>query len=354
MKFTIKQKTFNSLLSRVVSLANQKSQLPIAQNVRIECNSDIILITATDLDSFISCKCECPTVYNGATTVPAHMLYDIVKKTPSDRDIEFTQEDDFVTLKSGRSRYKLPCLSSDDFPSIPSGSFESSFSIESSLIVESIEKSLFAICNDDSRYYLTGLSILSNGNELKVSSTDGNRISRSTYKINCDNFSVIVPKKSAMEIKKIASNSCDVNISLSKSLIKIESADVEYVSRLIDGEFPDLDRVIPSQNNNKVIVETKSMIECLERISISANDKSKSIKLKITQNKIEITTQNGYEELLCNYDGNDILSGFNSSYLLDILKNIDNKDTALLFKDGSSPLLVNNSNSQYVLMPIRI
>lgn len=354
MKFIIKQKTFNSLLSRVVSLANQKSQLPIAQNVRIESNSDIIMITSTDLDSFISCKCESPTINFGVTTTPAHMLYDIVKRIPSDRDIEFTQEGDFVILKSGRSRYKLPCLSGDDFPSIPDGSFELSFAVESSLLVESIEKSLFAVCSDDSRYYLTGLSILSNGGELKVSSTDGNRISRSTHKINCDNFSVIVPKKSAMEIKKIACNSCTVNVSLSKSLIKIEAADAEYVSRLIDGEFPDLDRVIPSGNNNKVIVETKPMIECLERISISANDKSKSVKFEISQNKIEITTQNGYEELLCDYDGNDILSGFNSSYLLDILKNIDNNNTTLLFSSGSSPLLVSDRNSQYVLMPIRI
>jgi DNA polymerase III subunit beta len=354
MKLIIKQKTLSSLLSKVAPLANQKSTMPILQNIRIEANSEKLMLTASDLDSYISSVIDCSIIECGATTVPAHTFNDIIKKTPNDRDIELTLDSDFLIVKSGRSKYKLPCLDANDFPSVPDRSFDLDFDIDSKTLITSIDKSLFAVSSDESRYYLTGVCFSARDNTLKISATDGNRISRSTHDIQVSDFSVIVPKKPSVEIKKLASSSSSVKLFISKSLIKVESENTTYISKLIDGQFPDLDRVVPSNNNLNVSFNRKNLVDCLERISISATDKSRSVKLSINKNKVELDTTNGHEELETDYQSEDITTGFNSSYLLDILRNLDNEYTTFSFKDGKSPLLISEASNEFVLMPIRI
>lgn len=241
------------------------------------------------------------------------------------------------------------------------------FTIESEKLIKMIEKTRFAISNDETRYYLNGLYLHSikkgEAHQLGSVATDGHRLALSFA--NCDSikdeFGVILPKKSVAEIKRVIEGSEKITIFISQIKIKIQGDGVTIISKLIDGQFPDYNKVFPKDNDITVIVDKKSFYDCIDRASTIANDKHKSIKITLDQNKVnmEVATNDGsfsYEEMDINYSGDKIESGFNSRYLMEVISQVEKDELIMKFKDGASPVTVEakDLNSIFVVMPIRI
>ena len=361
MKITISQTSLNKLISKVIAGANAKSNTPILQNIKIEAKENELYLSSTDFDTYITTKSACQIEEEGVTTVPAHVFFDLVKKLSSNSDIKIIQDSpETLSVRCGRSKYKLPCLSADEFPGLPEGQFVESFNIDSKSLISAIDGASFAISNDETKYYLNGLCIKSENREgsfiVNAMATDGHRLAVSSIQdanVNSE-FSIIIPKKSVAEIKKISNNYKESEIFISKTLIKIVSGDLIYTSKLIDGEFPDCSKVIPKDNNQLAVADKNLLFNCVDRISISATDKSKSIKFTIDKDKIILESTTGYEELDIDYSGDLIKLGFNSRYLLDIINQVNSNDINIFLKDSNSPILVKSNKSQFVLMPTRI
>jgi DNA polymerase III subunit beta len=360
MKISIEQPILRKAISIVIGSVAPKSNIPVLQNIKIDVNNGKIHLSATDQDTSIKNSCEALVELEGSTTVPANTFFDIIKKIPSSSKISIEQESPSILLiKSGRSRYKLPCISSDEFPAFTEAKVDNEFIVDAKEFINLIDKTKFAISNDLTRYYLNGLCLnsvkLENGFELSSVATDGHRLSFST--IDCDlnsEFSIIIPKKSVNDIRKLSEESNSIQIGCSKNVIKIVANEITYVSKLIDGEFPDCRKVIPQNNDQLAIIDKQNLFECVDRISTVTTDKHNSIKLIFENNKLILEASSGREELDINYQGDKIEIGFNSKYILDVISHISGNSVELNLKNNQSPALIKSLNSQFVLMPTRV
>jgi DNA polymerase-3 subunit beta len=304
---------------------------------------------------------------SGSTTVPSQMFFDIVRKIPDGANIMISQEaPTALQIKSGKSKYNLPCIDAGEFPNLSEGELGEEIEIESDKFAKMIDKTRFAISNDETRYYLNGLYLQAlrqeSGFELRTVATDGHRMALSFLPIDLKTpFGVILPKKSVAEIRRIIDGAKHVKIAVSRVKIKVVADQATIVSKLIDGEFPDYDKVLPKNNTQIAVINRKNFFDCVDRVSTVANDKHRSVKLAIENGKInlQVHTNDGsfaYEELDANYSGDAIETGFNSRYLLDIIGQIDKEELLMRFKDGASPALIEakEMNSVFVIMPVRV
>tara|TARA_R110000868_G_scaffold17344_1_gene76374 strand:- start:38669 stop:39751 length:1083 start_codon:yes stop_codon:yes gene_type:complete len=360
MKILIDQSALKKAISTVIGSSAVKGKLPIFQNIKIDASGGKLNLSATDMETATNNSCEALVSDDGSITVPAATFFDIVKKLPSESKIGIEVVDQTLLIKCGRSKYKLPTMSAEDFPSFSESKFGAEFEISSKDLINLIDKTRFAISSDETRYYLNGLclnSVESDGQfKINAVSTDGTRLGLST--INSDinlEFSVILPKKTVGDIRKLAAECNLAKIRISKRIIKIEFGSITYSSKLIDGEFPDYRRVIPTNNDQLVIVNKQSLFQCLDRIStVAASDKHNSIKLIFENNKLVLTALGGSEELDINYQGDKIEIGFNAKFLMDLISHVDEESVEMFLSKNSAPALVKSLNSQFILMPTRI
>jgi DNA polymerase-3 subunit beta len=239
--------------------------------------------------------------------------------------------------------------------------------VEADKLCKMIDKTRFAISNDETRYYLNGLFLQGmkkeDGFELRTVATDGHRMALSflsDVKIKTP-FGVILPKKSVAEIRRTIDGSKTIKISVSRVKIKVQTAQTTIVSKLIDGEYPDYEKIIPKNNEKIIVLNKKTFFDCVDRVSTVANDKHRSVKLVVEGGKfiLQVNTNDGsfaYEELDVNYSGDKIEVGFNSRFLLDILTQVDKEDLSMRFKDNVSPAIIEakDMNSVFVIMPVRV
>jgi len=375
MKFTIERSTLLKTLAHVQSVVERRNTIPILANVRIEAISDgadgSIRLTATDMDLTIDESVAADVNVAGMTTAPAHMLFDIVRKLPEGAQIEVTGAEGRLTIVSGRSEFTLNCLPPEDFPAQGATKMPHSFVIESSALRSLIDRTRFAISTEETRYYLNGIYFHATDGEagtpvLRAVATDGHRLARVELDLPdgaADIPGVIIPRKAVAELRKLADETtAGIQIGLSDTRIIMSFDNISLSSKLIDGTFPDYERVIPAGNDKLLSVDCRAFEAAVDRVSTISTEKSRAIKLNAAQNVLTLSatsseTSSANEELEVAYDKDPLEIGFNARYLLDITQQIEGGDAELVMADAASPTILRDSGDAgalYVLMPMRV
>lgn len=368
MEFKAQSKELLKSISIVNGAVEKRNTIPVLQNIKIVAKDNKLSLYATDMDILINSTISCKVEKEGSTTVPAQMFFDIVRKISQDKEISAYQEgESILKIKYDESKYNLPCIAASEFPDLEEGDIEEEIEIESQKLAKMIDKTRFAISNDETRYYLNGLyfHIKKEGDKSHLCNvaTDGHRLALSfiDFAKFKNPFGVILPKKSVNEIRRIIDGAKTIKIGISRVKIKISTGDNLMISKLIDGEFPDYNKILPKNNDKIAKINKKQFFDCVDRVSTVANDKHKSVKLTIENDKmdLEVSTNDGsfaHEILPVKYSGEKIVTGFNSRYLMDVISQIDNEELTLKLKDSMSPTLIEGENMEceFVIMPIRI
>ena len=375
MKATIERAKLLRCLSHVQSVVERRNTIPILSNVLLEASGDgLVKIMATDLDLQVVESLDAASVDTpGAITVSAHLLFDIARKLPDGTRVELETAENRMTVKAGRSRFQLPTLPRDDFPTIVEGDLPTSFELPAAMLAEMIDRTRFAISTEETRYYLNGIFLHvseDDGPVLKAAATDGHRLARFTLKQPegaAGMPDVIVPRKAVAELRKLLEESLDGNVLIDLSASKIRftlggEGGVVLTSKLIDGTFPDYSRVIPTGNDKLLKVDPKSFFAGVDRVATIATEKTRAVKMGIEVDKVTLSVtspDNGTaaEELPAQYDASGLEIGFNANYLKDILGQIDGDSVELHLSDPGSPTLIRKDDASpalYVLMPMRV
>lgn len=372
MKIVIERTQLLKALSHVQSVVEKRGTIAVLSNVKIEAQNGSVGFTATDMDISISEKVPGEVSRNGFTTVPAHMLYEIARKLPEGSQVEIIESDDNakVSIRAGTSRFSLACLPVEDFPVMSEADLNCKFTLKAAECKALIEKPSFAMSNEETRYYLNGIYFhkakTDSDEVLRAVATDGHRLARIEVALPAgaaEMPGVIVPRKVIYELKKLlAESEADVNISMSESKIRFVVGSAVIVSKLIDGNFPDYERVIPSGNNKIMEVDRKLFASAVDRVSIISSEKTRAVKLAAENGKLTLSAMSAEhgtatEELDITYSADAIEIGFNSRYLLEMLTNIEGETAQFLLSDGASPALVRDTSdvsALYVIMPMRV
>tara|TARA_Y200000002_G_C22665709_1_gene657910 strand:- start:1055 stop:2170 length:1116 start_codon:yes stop_codon:yes gene_type:complete len=371
MKFKIFRSDFFKTLSHLQGIVDKKNSLPILSNILIEAKKNKLTLSSTDMDISIIENIDCNVLADGATTINSQILYDIVRKIKDNTEIEIISNNGkILTLRANGSRFSLACLPKEDYPLIDKENSGTNINMSSKILFKLIDKTKFAISNEETRYFLNGLYFNitkeDNKNIVTLVGTDGHRLAKFSHIIQdkIDDVSgVIIPKKTIFELSKLLSETDeDVEISISSNKIVFVIGEIIFISKLIDGSFPDYKRVIPNDNSNILKINREALLSAVDRVSTIANDKSPVIKFKLLKNILNLNSVNtesstASEDLNINYDGDQIEIGFNSKYIMDIVNNLEDEEISINLKDNSSPVVAlenSNSNLIYVLMPMRV
>ena len=372
MKFTIERAVLLKTLSHVQSIVEKRNTLPVLSNVKIEAMEDGISFKATDMDTEITEVVDAKTSETGATTAPAHMLYDIVRKLSDGSDVEITFPDEKgqLTIASGKSKFALSTIGVEDFPVISGDKLPTNFVMAKEELKDVIDRTQFAVSTEETRYYLNGIYVhAKNEGEtkvLRVVATDGHRLAcvESPLPQGAENMNgVIIPRKTVGEVRKLLDDTKaeNIDVSLSENKIRFMMEDITLTSKLIDGTYPDYERVIPTDNDKVLELGVKPLAEAVDRVSVVA-ERTRAIKVITNPNHITITTSSpdlgsAQEEVEAKYDSESLEIGYNFRYLLDILNEIKGDTVRISFADGSSPSVIHDtsdSSAIYVLMPMRV
>ncbi len=371
MKAKINKKTLVQTLSHLHSVVEKRNTIPILANVLIEAKDKSLVLAATDMEIAELQSISCEVLQEGSVTTPAHILYDIVRKLPDEAMIELESiEGKKLEIKTDKISFSLMCLPPNDFPDIHSGDYPEGFEIDTASLRRLIDKTLFSVSTEETRYYLNGIylhSIKEKETEvLRAVATDGHRLSRLSASLpkNAHNLEgVIIPRKTVTEIKKIIDNQDgQVKIQIAKNKIKFSLNNVIITSKLLDGTFPDYERVIPNNNSKELIVDAQEFIAAVDRVSTLSSDRTKAIKFKLSNKALEITAENpdqgsAKENISVHYNGENMEIGFNSKYLIDISRQITGANIKFMLSDKLSPTLMfdeEDSLALYLLMPMHI
>lgn len=371
MKFTLERGALLKSLGHVQSVVERRNTIPILSNVRMKVGEGHLSLNATDMDLDIIDRGDADVSQPGETTARAQTLYEIVRKLPEGSQVEFDSDGEGqLVLKSGRSRFSLPCLPTDDFPVMSGGEMAHTFSLPVAEIRGLIDRTRFAISTEETRYYLNGIYLHAaerNGTKvLRAVATDGHRLAsvEGPLPATADGMpGVIVPRKTVGELRKLIDETVDdVAVDLSETKIRFTFDSVILTSKLIDGTFPDYERVIPVGNDKEMVVKCKSFAEAVDRVSAISSEKSRAIKLALSSGTLVLSASSpesgtATEELEVDYQGEDVEIGFNSSYLLDITRQIEGDSARFTLADAASPTILSetdDSSALYVLMPMRV
>jgi len=367
MKATIERAVLLKSLGHVQSVVERRNTIPILSNVLIDAREDgSIRLMATDLDLQVDESVPANVSQPGATTLSAHTLFDIVRKLPEGSQVELSAAEGKMQVVAGRSRFNLSTLPRDDFPVIAEGELPTKFELPAATLRQIIEKTRFAISSEETRYYLMGIFLHVIDDQLRAAATDGHRLARVTVgkPDGADGMpDVIVPRKAVQELYRLLEElEGTVEISLSPTKIRFGLGSAILTSKLIDGTFPDYNRVIPTANDKLLKLDPKSFSAGVDRVSTIASEKTRAVKISLDRDKVTLSVtspENGIatEELAADYGADGLEIGFNARYLLDILGEIDGDTVEVHLADAAAPTLLrenDKSNALYVLMPMRV
>jgi DNA polymerase-3 subunit beta len=374
MKLTIERGALLKALGHIQSVVERRNTIPILANVLLETSKGKLAMTATDMDLAIVETAAADVGKGGSITVQAHTLYDIVRKLPEGSQVGFEGGSDAkggqMSLRAGRSAFTLASLPSEDFPKMAGGDLPHNFQLSGADLRRLIDRTRFAISTEETRYYLNGIymhAAQSGGVKvLRAVATDGHRLARVEMPLpeGADNIpGVILPRKTVMELRKLLDEAQGaISVSLSDTRVRFAFDDVVLTSKLIDGTFPDYERVIPSNNDKVLDVDCKSFAEAVDRVATISTEKSRAIKLAVAKGQVTLTATSpdagsATEELEARYTAAPIEIGFNARYLLDIAQQIEGEGARFALSDAASPTLVQDAadaSALYVLMPMRV
>jgi len=378
MKLTIERAALLRALSHVQSVVERRTTIPILSNVLLAAEAGNLALSATDMDLEIVERVAARVERDGHTTAPAHTLYDIVRKLREGAQVELETPGgagggrNEMVLRSGRSTFTLACLPPEDYPVMSAGELPHHFALSAAELRGLIDRTRFAISTEETRYYLNGIYLhATKANEVPVVravATDGHRLAR--VEITAPEGAagmpgVIVPRKTILELRKLVEEGAaedEVQISLGETKIRCAIGEAALTSKLIDGTFPDYDRVIPANNDKLLEVPCKEFAEAVDRVSTISTERSRAVKLAIERGGLIVSAtspENGtaVEELEVRYESTPIEIGFNSRYLLDITEQIGGEYVQFQMSDAGSPTILRDSadaSALYVLMPMRV
>ena len=354
-------------LLAVTGIVERRHTLPILSNVLIEKKGGQVGFLATDLEIQITTASadELPGEDFRLTT-SAKKLQDILRAIPDKTTVTLEQLDGRLTLKAGKSRFNLQTLPAEDFPLLSVGNAsESSFSLSQRELKRLISQVQFAMAVQDIRYYLNGLLMQTDGNQVKLIATDGHRLAFASADVEATlpKAEVILPRKTILELYKLLQDSEElINIEVLANQVRFSFGSTVIISKVVDGKFPDYNRVIPLDNDKIFLIERLSFLHALQRAAILANEKFRGVRLVLAPGKMSILCTNSEqeeaeEELEIAYQGGELEIGFNINYLLDVLTNLPADTLQMAFGDANRSTLVtipDYSNFKYIVMPMRI
>ena len=366
MQIKINREILLKPLTSVSSIVERRHTLPILSNLLLEAKKNSIQLTATDLEMQISLSIE--SAFNGelSTTISAKKLLDICRSLPEGVDIDMVSNDSRITVKAGKSRFNLQTLPAADYPVMTKVAGDNTQIKISQIAFKKLLKQVeFAMAQQDIRYYLNGLLLEVNENKLNLVGTDGHRLSFTSTTLNqsYEKTEVILPRKTVIELIKLLNDSEEeVTIEINAGQVNFAFNDIRLISKVIDGKFPDYNRVIPSGHQNTFTTNRLNILTAMQRASILSNEKYRGIRMVLSNNNLKLISTNteqeeAEEELEIEYakDGLDI--GFNVTYLIDVLNNVSDEKINFSFADANSSCLItvpNDENYKYVVMPMRI
>ncbi len=372
MKVNIERELLLRVLTHVQSVVERRNTIPILANVKIDAADGRLGLNATDMDLDIVESVEAAVITPGSTTASAHILFDIVRKLPEGAEVELdcSGEDGQLVLSAGRSRFKLSCLPTEDFPVMSLGDLPYSFSFSANDMKGLIDRTRFAISTEETRYYLNGIYFHSAEEDgtplLRAVATDGHRLASVDYPLPdgaAGMPGVIIPRKAISELRKLIDETDDdLAIALSDSKIRFTFGGACLTSKLIDGTFPDYSRVIPADNDRILEFECRQFADAVDRVSAISTEKSRAVKLSLSKGNIVLSANSpendsATEELPVIYDAPEMEIGFNSRYLLEIANQIEGDTARFSLADAASPTLIRDAGDEsalYVLMPMRV
>ncbi|MSO54029.1 MAG: DNA polymerase III subunit beta [Rhodospirillales bacterium] len=373
MNLTIERAALLKSLGHVQSVVERRNTIPILSNVKLEAKGKQLLLDATDMDLDIVDKVDAEVSQPGSTTVPAHTFYDVVRKLPEGAQVALQKAaDGQLALRAGRFKTTLSGLPVEDFPTMAGGDLPHSFTLAAGSLRDLVDRTRFAISTEETRYYLNGVYLHATKRDgvqvLRAVATDGHRLAR--VEMPCPKGAtgipgVIVPRKTVGELRKLIEEipaETEISVGLSETKIRFSFDSVILTSKLIDGTFPEYERVIPQGNDKILRVDRKSFTDAVDRVSAISSEKSRSVKMVLKSGVLELSASSpehgsASEEIEVAYKGDTLEIGFNSRYLLDIAQQIEGDEAEFVMADAASPTIVKSagdSGALYVLMPMRV
>jgi DNA polymerase-3 subunit beta len=366
MKFSIQREDFLKPLQQIIGVVERRQTLPILGNVLLNANKKSVRLTATDLEVELQSHVNIAVTETGDITLPARKLLDICRALPVEAQLDISVKNERALIRSGKSRFTLSTLPATEFPVIEKIKSARKFSMQENALHGLIDRTAFAMAQQDVRYYLNGLMLEPASGTLRAVATDGHRLAMCELMADVGegvDQQVIVPRKGIQELQRLLEQrDADVQIEIGTNHIRITTDELRYTSKLIDGRFPDYQRVLPKNADKRLLINRELLRQALTRTSILSNEKYRGIRLDLSENNIKIQAHNpeqeeAVEEIDATYNSDAIVIGFNVTYLLDVLNAISTDDVEMFLSDGNSSALINkpgDENCRYVVMPMRL
>ena len=366
MKFTIQREDFLKPLQQVIGVVERRQTLPVLGNVLINASKKQIKLTATDLEVELQAQVTVPVTETGDITLPARKLLDICRTLPEEAQLDISVKKDRALVRSGKSRFTLSTLPATEFPVIDKIKSAKRITLPQNKLHELIERTAFSMAQQDVRYYLNGLMLEPVNGILRAVATDGHRLAMCEIEADTGDSNgeqVIVPRKGVQELHRLLEDNDEpVTVEVGSNHIRITTGELRFTSKLIDGRFPDYTRVIPKNADKQLLVNRDLLRQALTRTSILSNEKYRGIRLDVSENNIKIQAHNpeqeeAIEEIDATYSEEDLVVGFNVTYILDVLNVLESSEVAVSLSDANSSALINQPGTddcRYVVMPMRL
>ena len=362
MRFKVEKVILINAIQTVQNIITTKSALPILSNILIEAQTGTLKLIATDLDIGITCVIPVDTQEVGAITIPAKRFSDIIKEFPLEVISVSTKKNNQVTIDSDVCQFKIMGLVKEEFPKLPEFKDQQAIKINQGVFKQMLSLTVFAVSLDETRYVLNGILFKINKNQLTLVSTDGKRLAVAERKLTVESdvdISMIVPLKTIQELNRNLKDEGELSLVVSNNQALFDLGNVGIISRLIEGEFPDYKQVVPPVTENKMKVVRSQLLLAVKRAALLATPDYQAVKLEVFKNKLVISKSTPdigefHEELVVEYQGRELVIGFNPVYLIDILKNLNEETVNIELVDGEKPGVIRMSGYVYIVLPMRL
>lgn len=366
MKLSIARESLLAPLQQIVGVIERRQTLPILANVLLSLDAGLLELTGTDLEVQLVTRVSVDSNDQGRITVPARKLLDICRLLPDRCELAIEVKEERFHVKSGRSRFVLSTMPGESYPEFDTGNAERRLSFSSRALRRAMEKTLFAMAQQDVRYYLNGLLFEIDGGVMRTVASDGHRLALFEDGVNAgeaEQAQAIFPRKGVLELfRLLTDDDTELRMELASNSVRVVMPDFQFSSKLIEGRFPDYRRVMPSRITRKLVAEKSGLKGALTRVSVLSTEKYRGVGLDIEAGTLRFKTQNpeheeAEEEVQIEYEGDAFSVGFNAAYLLEAVSNVESNEVSLSFADATGSCLVEDRDDQrfrYIVMPMRI
>ena len=366
MRFSIQREALLKPLGQVVGVVERRHTLPVLANLLVTAGPDGVSLTGTDLEVEMLARAQVDNLEPGETTIPARKLFEICRALPDGARIDVKLSGERVTLSAGRSRFTLACLSASEFPQVDAIDFLERISLPEATLKELLDRTAFAMANQDVRYYLNGTLLDLREDLLRCVATDGHRLATCETPVSLAGTAkrqVIIPRKGVLELQRLLeAGDGTVEVEFGRNHLRVRRSDFVFTTKLIDGRFPDYEAVIPIGADKELTVGRETLRAALQRAAILSNEKYRGVKLELEPNRLLIVAHNpeqeeAVEEVEVTSGVSGLSVGFNVNYLLDALGALRGEETRLSLRDGNSSCLIrdaDNDRARHVVMPLRL